>query len=95
MLAGYLMNSKQRKTLKAIFEKPTRKNIPWSDIERLLEALGAEIANKGGSVVTFKMGKKPQTFHRPHPQKEAPAYCINNVRQFLLDNGVNYEHDEI
>lgn len=89
------MNSRHRKTLKAIFEKPTLKNIPWNDIASLFVGLGAEIANKGGSVVTFKMCGKPQTFHRPHPQKEAPAYCVNSVRQFLIENGVSYEHDEI
>lgn len=89
------MNSKQRKTLKAIFEKPTRKNISWTDIESLFLGLGAEIANRGGSVVTIKMEGKPQTFHRPHPQKEAAAYCVNNVRQFLIENGVEYECNEI
>lgn len=82
------MNSKQQKTLKAVFDKPTRKNILWSDIEKLFVGLGAEIANKGGSVVTIKMGGRPQTFHRPHPQKEAPAYCVNNIRQFLIENEV-------
>jgi hypothetical protein len=82
------MNAKQRKTLKAVFEKPVLKNIAWSDIESLFIGLGAEIANKGGSVITIKMGGKPQTFHRPHPEKEAPAYCVKNVREFLIENGV-------
>ena len=82
------MNNKQRNTLKAIFEKPVRKNIAWNDIEGLFIGLGAEIANKGGSVVTIKMGGKPQTFHRPHPEKEALAYCVKNVREFLIENGV-------
>lgn len=82
------MNTKQLKILKAVFEKPTRKNISWQDIETLFESLGAEIANRGGSVVTIKMGGRPQTFHRPHPEKEAPAYCINHVRRFLTENGV-------
>lgn len=82
------MNTKQRKTLKAIFEKPARKNIVWTDIEGMFTSLGAEIVNKGGSVVTIKMGEKLQTFHRPHPEKEAPAYCVKNVREFLIENGV-------
>ncbi len=82
------MNSKQRKTLEAIFEKPTRKNILWSDIEKLFLALGAEIANQGGSVVTIKMNEKPYTFHRPHPEKEAKAYCVNKVREFLKENRI-------
>ncbi len=82
------MNSKQNKILKAIFEKPTRKNILWSDIERLFVSLGAEIINKGGSVVTIRLGGRVQTFHRPHPSKEAPAYCIHNVRLLLMWHGV-------
>lgn len=82
------MNSKQKKTLRAIFEKPTRKNILWEDIEKLFEGLKAEIANKGGSVVTIKLGGRPQTFHRPHPEKEAPAYCVNNIRRFLIENRI-------
>jgi len=82
------MNSKQRHVLEAVFQKPTRRNILWTDIEQLFIGLGAEIANRGGSVVTVKMGKRPQTFHRPHPGKEAPAYCVNAVRKLLIENGV-------
>jgi len=82
------MNSKQRKTLEAIFEKPVRKNILWSDIEGLFVAVGANIANKGGSVVTIEMGGRPHTFHRPHPEKEAKAYCVKQVSYFLEENGV-------
>jgi hypothetical protein len=82
------MNSKHRKTLLAIFEKPVRKNILWSDIESLFSAIGANIVNKGGSVVTIEMGGKPHTFHRPHPEKEAKAYCIKLVRKFLDENKV-------
>jgi len=82
------MNSKHLKTLKAIFDKPTRRNILWSDIEKLFEALGAKIANKGGSVVTICFDDKPQTFHRPHPEKEAPAYCVVKVREFLIENDI-------
>jgi len=89
------MNSKQRKILKAVFEKPTRKNIAWSDIEKLFLGLGAEIANQGGSVITIKMGGRPQTFHRPHPAKEAPAYCVNKVREFLIESGISHEYNEI
>lgn len=82
------MNSKQRKTLEAIFDKPVRKNILWSDIENLFVALGANIVNKGGSVVTIEFQGKPHTFHRPHPEKEAKAYCVKHVRNFLEENKV-------
>lgn len=83
------MNSKHRKTLEAIFAKPIPRNIHWNDIEKLFEGLGAEIINKGGSVVTIKMDGKPMTFHRPHPQKEAKVYCVKEVRSFLIENGIH------
>ena len=82
------MNSKQYKTLKAIFDKPTRKNILWSDIEKLFIGLGAKIVNKGGSVVTIKLSKRVHTFHRPHPAKEAAAYCVHNIKLFLMEQGI-------
>jgi len=34
------MNSKQRKTLKNIFSRPTPKNLLWNDIESLFRAIG-------------------------------------------------------
>lgn len=82
------MNSKHRKTLLAIFEKPVRKNILWSDIENLFSAIGANIVNKGGSVVTIEMSGRPFTFHRPHPEKEAKAYCVKLVKKILEENKV-------
>lgn len=45
--------------LRLFLKSPVRKDIAWSDIEGLVIGLGAEIANKGGSVVTIKMGGKP------------------------------------
>jgi hypothetical protein len=45
------MNSKQLATLRRIFESPTRADIPWADIESLLDALGAILKGKKGSRV--------------------------------------------
>jgi len=82
------MNKKQRKILEAIFALPTRKNIVWTDIEKLLQALGADVMNKGGSVVTFKIDKHIITFHRPHPQKEAKTYMVHKLRRYLIKTGI-------
>jgi len=38
------MNKKQRQTLDKIFERPDRSGIPWTNIESLFRALGAEIS---------------------------------------------------
>ena len=77
------MKTKHIKILRAIFSRPTPRNISWLDIEKLLSALGADVVNRGGSVVTFRMQERIITFHRPHPQKEAKVLMVKRVRQFL------------
>jgi len=37
------MIAAQRKTLEAIFEKPTRTDVRWSRVEGLVRALGGEV----------------------------------------------------
>jgi HicA toxin of bacterial toxin-antitoxin, len=82
------MNNKQRKTLEGIFDKPTRANLVWTDIEKLFESLGAEVISKRGSVVTIRFAEKVNTFHRPHPQKEAKKWVVEKVRELLTEAGV-------
>jgi hypothetical protein len=45
------LSKKQRKILDQIFEQPVRSDVVWTDIESLLEALGAEISEGRGSRV--------------------------------------------
>mgnify|MGYP003739749019 CR=1 FL=1 len=82
------MNNKQKKTLEAIFEIPTRANIPWNDIESLLMALGALREEGNGSRVRFILKDIFATFHRPHPQKETDKGALVSVRKFLVNAGV-------
>ena len=82
------MNSKQRRTLEAIFEEPTRRDIEWVAVEGLLNALGAEISEGRGSRVRVALNDIRAVFHRPHPQKEAKHYQVKNVRDFLRAAGV-------
>lgn len=77
------MNSKQRKTLARIFEKPVPKSLDWADIESLLIALGAECVNRGGSMVSFFMRGERADFHRPHPARQAKPYQVRCAREFL------------
>ncbi len=79
---------KHRKTLSAVFARPTRANIPWADIERLFIAVGAEVSEGSGSRVRIKLGDQVKTFHRPHPQKEARRYAVEAARAFLSDHGI-------
>ncbi|WP_169928962.1 hypothetical protein [Macromonas bipunctata] len=49
------MNSKHRKTLEAIFSKPTQGNIKFSDVESLVLALGGEVVEGAGSRVAMHL----------------------------------------
>lgn len=77
------MHNKHRKTLEAIFADPISGNLPWDRIEALLLAVGCNAVEGGGSSVTFEKDGRRAHFHRPHPQREALAYRIKAVREFL------------
>ena len=82
------MNSKQRKTLEAIFARPTLANLEWDRIESLLIAAGCTVIEGNGSRVRFVHGTTVGTFHRPHPAKEAKLYQVEDARGFLTSIGV-------
>ncbi len=82
------MKSKQRKTLKAIFDTPVSGSIAWADVESLLIAAGAELIEGKGSRVRFVKDQVVASFHRPHPVKEAKRYQIKDARAFLEQIGV-------
>tara|TARA_R110002020_G_scaffold183962_1_gene380528 strand:- start:6340 stop:6594 length:255 start_codon:yes stop_codon:yes gene_type:complete len=82
------MNSKQRRTLKAIFSTPVSGTIAWADVETLLLAAGAELIEGNGSRVRFVKDEVVASFHRPHPAKEAKRYQIRDARAFLEQIGV-------
>ncbi len=82
------MNTKQRKTLFAIFTDPINGNIKWRSIESLLVALECQVIEGSGSRVTFILNGQRADFHRPHPGKEALRYRVKDAREFLLRAGV-------
>ena len=85
---GTRLRSKHRKTLQAVFEKPVRANVPWTDIESLLLACGAEISEGRGSRMRVALNNVRAVFHRPHPQKEIDKGTLVAVRRFLIEAGV-------
>lgn len=85
------LGSPHRKTLQAIFEDPVRSNIPWSDVEKLLLALGGEISEARGSRVRVFLSGVRAVFHRPHPRKETDKGAMKSVRRFLLEAGFKPE----
>lgn len=82
------MNSKQRKTLSAIFANPVDGNIEWRRIESLLVALECQMIEGSGSRVTFLLNGQRVDLHRPHPGKEALRYRVKDVRTFLQRAGI-------
>lgn len=82
------MNSKQRKTLAAVFAEPTSGTVEWAAIESLLVAIGCEVIEGSGSRVRFVFDGMVAAFDRPHPAKEAKLYQVRDAREFLLRIGV-------
>ena len=83
------MNSKQAKTLRAVFTDPIPATLAWSEIESLLIALGCRVIEGRGSRVRFERHGIIAAFHRPHPAKEAKRYQIRDVRLMLERLGVS------
>jgi len=82
------MNSKHRKTLRAIFTRPTPATVVFADVEALLLAVGCTLTEGAGSRVRFDRGAHAFLCHRPHPGKEAKRYQIEQAREFLEKLGM-------
>ncbi len=81
----FIVKAKHRHTLAAIFAKPTRANIRFTDIEALVKALGGEVREGDGSRVVLELSGKREYAHRPHPGKEAKKYMVEKIREWLTD----------
>ena len=81
------MNSGQRKILERVFKEPVKSDIPWSDIEGLFSALGAEISEGAGARIRVKLNGERAVFHRPHSEKVTDKGAVKAVRQFLSNAG--------
>jgi hypothetical protein len=77
---------KHDRTLTDVFEK--KANIPWIDIESLLQSLGAEITEGRGSRVRIALNGVRAVFHRPHPKKETDRGAVASMRRFLREAGI-------
>lgn len=84
------MNSRHRKTLEAIFRKPTASNIVFADLESLFIALGGKIVEGRGSRAAFEFpgSDLARVFHRPHPGKEAKKYQVETFREWFEELGI-------
>lgn len=82
------MNSKARRTLVAVFARPTSAAIVFSDIEALAKALGGTVAEREGSRVRIELRGEVWRCHRPHSGKEAKRYQVEEFRELLFRLGV-------
>jgi len=82
------MNSRQRRTLEAVFTDPVPASLEWAAIEGLLVAVGCSTIEGRGSRVRFECRGVIASFHRPHPEKEAKRYQVRDAREFLAKIGV-------
>jgi hypothetical protein len=82
------MNARHRRTLTAIFSRPTAASIPFADIEALIVALGGSVTERAGSRVKIVLKEGHWHCHRPHPGKEARRYQVEEARELLIRAGV-------
>jgi HicA toxin of bacterial toxin-antitoxin, len=82
------VNTKHRKTLAAIFARPTSPNIVFADIEALVKALGGSVLEREGSRVRIELEGECWRCHRPHPGKEAKRYQVEEARELFERVGV-------
>jgi hypothetical protein len=82
------MNGKQRKTLEAVFRDPVPGTLAWAAVESLLVAVGCNLIEGSGSRVRFEKDGEIETFHRPHPIKEAKRYQVRAARAYLVRLGI-------
>ena len=87
------MKSAHRRTLAAIFTRPTLGGINWNDIEALFRALGGDVSEGAGSRVRVALKGVRAVFHRPHPQKETKKYAVEHVRDFLSEAGIKPDRE--
>jgi hypothetical protein len=82
------INTKHRKTLRAVFAQPTSASVAFADIESLLLALGGVLQEREGSRIKVTIQGEQWRCHRPHPGKEAKRYQVEEVRELLERIGV-------
>jgi predicted RNA binding protein YcfA (HicA-like mRNA interferase family) len=76
------------RTLRRIFADPVRADITWREIESLLIALGAKLAEARGSRVSVVLNDRKAVLHRPHPRKEVRKGMVRGLRGLLIEAGI-------
>ena len=79
------MSSRHERTLREVFSEPTKANIEWDRIERMLKHYGAHLEERAGSRIAIELNGVRSVFHRPHPEKEAKRAQVRDVRDFCTE----------
>lgn len=82
------MNAKHRKTLAALFARPTLGSAPFAEIEALIKTLGGTTTEREGSRLKIELKGEQWRCHRPHPGKQAKRYLVEEARELLERTGV-------
>ncbi|WP_419934892.1 type II toxin-antitoxin system HicA family toxin [Candidatus Palauibacter sp.] len=82
------MHRRHRRTLATIFDKQTRGNLKWRDVEAMFRSLDAAIHERRGSSVIIELNGEVETVHRPHPRPECGKGLVKRMRSFLERAGV-------
>lgn len=82
------MNAKQKRTLAAIFTRPTPGDVRWNDVVSLMKALGSVDQRRAGSRVGFTVHGWTLVTHKPHPGSQLSRASVRDIRDFLQNAGV-------
>ena len=86
------LNSKRQATYDKVWTNPPRKDIEFSEVEKLLISIGCKVKQGSGSRITFVLDDYRLKMHRPHQQKGKPTlktYQIEDIRTFLVKTKQN------
>ncbi|MEL6856424.1 MAG: hypothetical protein AAFO83_15150 [Cyanobacteria bacterium J06607_13] len=78
------LNKNQLKTYRKLWKEPKAKDISFSEIEKLMRALGAKKSQSKANIL-FEIGDERWGMHRPHPDKGLKTPYIKQIRKFLRD----------
>ena len=84
------LSSRNRDTLRRVFEEPTRADIDWDEFVRLVEALGGSWQKPGhsaGSRRKARLSGVKGLFHQPHPGSVMRKGSVESAREFLRRAG--------
>ncbi|MCX6060583.1 MAG: type II toxin-antitoxin system HicA family toxin [Chloroflexi bacterium] len=57
----------------------------------LLKALGADITERGGSILGIRLNGRYAVFYRPHPGNEIYLSMLKRIRRYLAECDISLE----